>query len=94
MQLAATRENGAVIALSNPGGVRTDLRPRDDQRVTYADAFAAQPFGNRLITLTLSGAQLRLLLEQEFRAAEGMRILQPRTDSLIPGIQGTRPGSA
>jgi 5'-nucleotidase len=76
-QLAATREHGAVIALSNPGGVRTDLKPGDGQRVTYADVFAAQPFGNTLITLTLSGVQLRTLLEQQFRAAERTRILQP-----------------
>ncbi|HUL68153.1 MAG TPA: bifunctional metallophosphatase/5'-nucleotidase [Burkholderiaceae bacterium] len=76
-QLAATRSQGAVIALTNPSGIRTDLIPRTDQSVTYADVYAAQPFGNALITLTLTGAQLRSLLEQQFRAPERARILQP-----------------
>jgi 5'-nucleotidase len=78
-QLAATRSNGAQIAFTNPGGIRTDLRPRSpDGGITYADAYAAQPFGNSLVTLTLSGEQLRLLLEQQWSAAdERARILQP-----------------
>jgi 5'-nucleotidase len=78
-QLAATRLNGAQIAFTNPGGIRTDLRARSpDGGITYADAYAAQPFGNSLVTLTLSGEQLRLLLEQQWSAAdERARILQP-----------------
>ncbi|MGH6622921.1 MAG: bifunctional metallophosphatase/5'-nucleotidase [Burkholderiaceae bacterium] len=77
-QLAATRNHGAQIALTNPGGVRTDLRASGtDGIVTYADAFSVQPFGNGLVTLTLTGAQLRLLLEQQWSAADRARILQP-----------------
>ena len=38
-QLAATRDRGAVIAFTNPGGIRTELRPRgDDGAVNYADS--------------------------------------------------------
>ena len=29
--------------------------------MTYADAFASQPFGNTLVTLTMTGAQLKQL---------------------------------
>ncbi len=79
-QLAATRAQGAQIAFTNPGGIRTDLRPgRDDGAVTYADAYAVQPFGNRLVTLTLTGAQLRALLELQWsiRKPERARMLQP-----------------
>jgi 5'-nucleotidase len=78
--LAATRGNGAEVAFTNPGGVRTDLVASGaDGTVTYADAYAAQPFGNSLVTLTLSGAQLKAMLEQQWSAtrAERARILQP-----------------
>jgi 5'-nucleotidase len=76
--LAATRANGAQIAFTNPGGIRTDLRAADG-RVTFADAYAAQPFGNSLVTLTLTGEQLKTLLEQQWSASqpERARMLQP-----------------
>jgi 5'-nucleotidase len=78
--LAATREQGAVIAFTNPGGIRTDLIPHSEQgTVTYGDLYAVQPFGNALVTVTLTGTQLRNLLEQQWSArnAERPRILQP-----------------
>ena len=56
-QRAAT---GDRIALVNGGGIRTDL---DAGPVTYADAFAVQPFQNTLISLELTGEQLRQALE-------------------------------
>src|SRR4029453_17836643 len=57
-QLTATqgeKTGGAVIAFTNPGGVRADIVKRDDGAVTYADVFAAQPFRNQLVTMTLTG---------------------------------------
>ncbi|MEU6074887.1 bifunctional metallophosphatase/5'-nucleotidase [Micromonospora sp. NPDC047074] len=63
-QLAATDdEQGAVAAFMNPGGVRDDL---DAGPVTYEEAFTVQPFGNNLVTLDLTGAQLYCMLEQQF----------------------------
>ena len=78
-QLAATRAHGAQVALTNPGGLRADLRTAaGDEIVTYADAFASQPFGNTLVTMTLTGAQLKQLLEQQWStASQRARILQP-----------------
>ncbi|MGE5713820.1 MAG: bifunctional metallophosphatase/5'-nucleotidase, partial [Betaproteobacteria bacterium] len=62
--LEATQEQGAVVAFTNPGGIRTELRPHSSQgTVTYGDLYTAQPFGNALVTVTLTGAQLRTLLE-------------------------------
>jgi 5'-nucleotidase len=77
-QLAATRaeqDGGAQLAVTNPGGVRTDIVRRGDGDVTYADVFAAQPFGNVLVTLTLTGAQIRQLLEQQWVGQQKERIL-------------------
>jgi 5'-nucleotidase len=78
-QLAATRDNGARIALTNPGGIRGDLIPHgDDGAVSFGDIFTVQPFGNALVTLTLTGAQLRSLLEMQWnRRSERARFLQP-----------------
>src|SRR5262245_27205509 len=49
-QLAATADgpDGAVIAFTNPGGIRTDIEKRGNGEVTFAELFACQPFGNRL----------------------------------------------
>jgi 5'-nucleotidase len=78
-QLAATsspQTGGAQVAFMNPGGVRADL---DAGPITYGDAFTVQPFGNSLVTLTLTGAQIDTLLEQQFAGpnAQRPRILQP-----------------
>ena len=78
-QLAATRTeaNGAaVIAFTNPGGVRTDIAKKPDGAVSYADVFASQPFRNQLVTLTLSGAQIKDMLEQQWLDPNRPRFLQ------------------
>ncbi|HYM46960.1 MAG TPA: bifunctional metallophosphatase/5'-nucleotidase, partial [Burkholderiaceae bacterium] len=78
--LAVTRAQGAQLAFTNPGGLRADLRASGvGGIVTYADAFVAQPFGNTLVTLTLTGTQLKQLLEQQWSATrpERARMLQP-----------------
>ncbi|MEN9420245.1 MAG: Endonuclease YhcR [Pseudomonadota bacterium] len=69
-QWAATRapeRGGAQFALMNPGGVRTDLRctAAPPCTVTYGELFAMQPFGNSLVVMTLTGAQIRQMLEDQ-----------------------------
>ena len=78
-QLAATSaeaNGGAVIAFTNPGGVRTDIARKEDGAVTYADLFASQPFRNQLVTLTLTGKQIKDMLEQQWLDPKRPRILQ------------------
>jgi 5'-nucleotidase len=78
-QLAATRaeaSGGAVAAFTNPGGIRTDIARKDDGAVSYADIFASQPFRNQLVTLTLTGAQIKAMLEQQWLDPSRPRILQ------------------
>jgi 5'-nucleotidase len=78
-QLAATRsdkDGGAMIALTNPGGIRTDIAKKEDGAVSYADVFASQPFRNQLVTLTLTGAQIKDTLEQQWLDPKRPRILQ------------------
>lgn len=86
-QLAATRTAGkgnAVIAFMNPGGIRADLVASQVSggeqagQVTYGEAFTVQPFGNSLVTMTLTGQQIDTLLEQQWSGgnAASPRILQ------------------
>ena len=73
-QLAATSspETGsAVAAFMNPGGIRNDIlfAPSGEEAAgefTFGEAFGVQPFGNSLVTMTLTGAQIDALLEQQF----------------------------
>jgi 5'-nucleotidase len=76
---AQAKEAGAQIALMNPGGIRADLNAG---QLTYADLFAVQPFDNGLVRTTLTGAQLKAVLEQQF-TDKGDKILQ------VAGIKET-----
>jgi 5'-nucleotidase len=60
---ASATTGNAVVAFMNPGGIRTDIDAGD---ITFADAFAVQPFGNSLVTMTLTGAQIDRALEQQW----------------------------
>ena len=75
-QLAATRDAGAQIALMNPGGIRAALPLPADGQLRYEDLFSVQPFYNNLVTMTLTGAQLLQLLEQQWQTATRTRMLQ------------------
>jgi 5'-nucleotidase len=86
-QLLATKPGNlgaAVIAFMNPGGIRADISfpsssvGEGDGKVTYNEAFTVQPFYNTLTTMSISGAQMKTLLEQQFDnpSAGQMRILQ------------------
>ena len=71
----------AVVAFMNPGGIRDDLDfvssgPEADSEVTFGEAFSVQPFGNSLVTMTLTGAQIDILLEQQWVGQTSPRILQ------------------
>ncbi|CAD5372545.1 5'-nucleotidase [Rubrivivax sp. A210] len=86
-QLQATQPaavGGAQIAFMNAGGVRNPgfvkpaaaVYPYD---LTYGDAFTTQPFGNSLVTMTLTAQQIKNVLEQQFSGCRGQtanRIMQ------------------
>ena len=83
-QLASTAPAGfgdAVVAFMNPGGIRGNLDflsggPEFDGEVTFGEAFSVQPFGNSLVTMTLTGEQIDTLLEQQWVGQTSPRILQ------------------
>jgi 5'-nucleotidase len=72
-QTATAGRGGAQIALMNPGGLRNDLKYGTDGTITYADAFAVQPFANDMVTQTLTGAQVKQALEEQWQPAGASR---------------------
>lgn len=76
--LAASNQ-GSDFTLMNAGGVRADLLINSSNQITFGDVFSVQPFGNSLVTLSLTGKQIRELLEQQWSGANAAttRILQP-----------------
>ncbi|MEE1922145.1 bifunctional metallophosphatase/5'-nucleotidase [Pseudomonas sp. 148P] len=91
-QLAATRALGAQVALMNQGGMRMDISLDEGQeQVNYGQVATVQPFNNSLTLLTLSGAQLKELLEQQWQdGGMGFYPLQPSA-SLTYRYDDSRP---
>ncbi|MFI1993130.1 ExeM/NucH family extracellular endonuclease [Actinoplanes sp. NPDC020271] len=76
VQLDQTKDagrGGAQIAFMNPGGLRTDLLKGDDGVITYSEAYAVQPFSNDMVTKTLSGAEIKQVLEEQWQPATASR---------------------
>jgi 2',3'-cyclic-nucleotide 2'-phosphodiesterase/3'-nucleotidase len=55
---------GADVALQNSGGLRSDL---PEGTVTRGTIYEVMPFDNQLVTLELTGAQVKIALEQALR---------------------------
>ena len=80
-QLAATAPvafGGAVAAFINGGGVRdvgftfpSSAAAEGDGNVTYREAFTVQPFGNNLVTISLSTLDVKNFLEEQFAGCLG-----------------------
>ena len=63
-QLGATRDKGAEIAFMNPFGIRAPLVPAEDGTLTFGDIYLCQPFGNNVVTESMTGAQIKAVLEE------------------------------
>ncbi|VEB70482.1 Endonuclease YhcR precursor [Providencia rustigianii] len=67
LYVASSKEaGGAQIAFMNSGGIRADLKAGE---LTYGDIFTVQPFSNVVVTQTLTGAQIKQALEQQWDRA-------------------------
>ena len=87
-QLAATQPanfGGAVVAFMNGGGVRspgftfkTSTAGEGDGNVTYGEAFTVQPFGNSLVTMSLTTQHIKDFLEEQFAGCLGQSVTATR----------------
>lgn len=70
LMLEATKELNTVVAFTNSGGIRCDLLANEGETtrtVTVGDIYAITPFGNRLYTYDLTGAELAATVENSFK---------------------------
>lgn len=74
-----TETPSADVAIQNGGGCRTDIAAGN---FTYEDAYALLPFSNTIVTLEMTGAQIKTVLEQALETA------------LVGGSTGAYPYSA
>lgn len=101
IQLAATKgevRGNAQVAFMNPGGIRAsiELEPSADEGrgvLTYAEAHSVQPFGNGLVTMTLTGKQLHELLEAQWQDEGRVKILQPSKGFTYTWKEGAERGA-
>lgn len=61
------------MAFMNPGGIRANLDAGD---ITWGELFTVQPFGNNLVRMNLTGAQIYQLLEQQWLGQPFTRQMQ------------------
>jgi 5'-nucleotidase len=87
---AATRDQGVQVGFMNPGGIRKDLEAGEGGVVSFGQAQAVLPFGNTLVVLDLSGAQLKAVLEQQWDR-QGERYMLQVSRSLSYAWDSTRP---
>ena len=68
------------VGIMNPGGVRADLLyaasgSEGDGVLTSGEAYTVQPFGNEMAYTTLTGAELRTLLSQQWQPGSSRPVL-------------------
>lgn len=76
---AVTDRGGADLGFMNSGGLRSELRDDpvgQDGNVTLAEADAVLPFANSILTLTLTGEQVRQVLEQQWQPVSTGRLFR------------------
>ena len=102
-QLAATQPasfGGAAMAFMNGGGVRSpgftfasSPAGEGSGNVTYGEAFTVQPFGNSLVTLSLSTQNIRDFLEEQFAGCLGQSATATRFALPSAGFKYTWDGA-
>ena len=102
-QLAATQPasfGSAIIAFMNGGGVRSpgftfasSAAGEGDGNVTYGEAFTVQPFGNSLVTLSLTAKDLKDFLEEQFAGCLGQSATATRFALPSAGFKYTWDGA-
>ena len=102
-QLSATQPasfGGASMAFMNGGGVRSpgftfasSAAGEGPGNVTYGEAFTVQPFGNSLVTLSLSTQNIKDFLEEQFAGCLGQSATSTRFALPSAGFKYTWDGA-
>lgn len=86
---AAREATQADVAFVNAGGIRA---PIDAGTITYGDVFRVLPFDNALVTLNVSGQELKTILRIAFSGSRGIQPISGMELQLID-YSKTAPGS-
>ena len=89
--VAATAEQGLQVGFMNNGGIRKDLDSGPGMVATFGHAQAVLPFGNTLVAMDLTGAQLKQLLELQWTSDTGNGSVLQVSSSLRYSWDSTRP---
>jgi 5'-nucleotidase len=89
--VAATAGQGVQVGFMNNGGIRKDLESGPGMVATFGHAQAVLPFGNTLVAMDLTGAQLKTLLEQQWKSDAGNGSLLQVSSNLRYSWDSTRP---
>ncbi len=102
-QLAATQPatfGNAVVAFMNGGGVRSpgftfasSAANEGNGNVTYGEAFTVQPFGNSLVTMSLTTQNIKDFLEEQFAGCLGQSTTATRFALPSAGFKYTWDGA-
>lgn len=82
---------GAEISFMNAGGMRNDL---EAGVLTHGALYDALPFGNHLVRMTLRGADVLAVLEQQFAAGRAAAPAFLRVSGLRYVFDATRPAGS
>lgn len=85
---------GADVALTNGGGIRGDTTYQPGQVLTRKDILSELPFGNRTVTLRISGADLRAALENGVSGVEKGAGRFPHVSGLSFAYDGGKPAGS
>ncbi len=85
----------ADVALLNSGGIRANL---EQGPITYGEIFRTLPFDNSLVVLTVSGAELRMILEIAESGSRGfppvsglsLKLIDPDSDAPSQDLNGDK----
>lgn len=90
----------ASIALMNGGGVRSpgftfasSAAGEGAGNITYGEAFTVQPFGNSLVTMSLTAQDLKDVLEEQFAGCRGQSATATRVMLPSAGFKYTWDGA-
>lgn len=66
-QVYMAKKNGEDVdfAMTNNGGIRDDLKVKEDSSITWGAAQAVQPFGNIMQIVEMTGQQIKNVLNQQ-----------------------------
>lgn len=65
---AMKKHSHAEVAFTNQGGIRRDIKPGD---ITYGQIYEVMPSENEIVTMDMSGAQLKSIMEESAKRTRG-----------------------